>query len=77
MEINFILLFYFISVRYTYNFNLNVYSSFKCSNLSSIKLINNFDYKKRKNFYKIIYFMHINRNFCIVEFIINIIEKFS
>lgn len=50
MEINFILLFYFISVRYTYNFNLNVYSSFKCSNLSSIKLINNFDYKKKKKF---------------------------
>lgn len=70
MEINFILLFYFISVRYTYNFNLNMYNSFKCSNLSYIRLINNFDYKKKRNFYKInIYFMHINRNFCIVKFL--------
>lgn len=60
MEINFILLFYFISVRYTYNFNLNVYSSFKCSNLSSIKLINNFDYKrKEKIFTKLIFILCI------------------
>lgn len=54
MEINFILLFYFISVRYTYNFNLNMYSSFKCSNLSYIRLINNFDYKKKEIFTKLI-----------------------
>lgn len=60
MEINFILLFYFISVRYTYNFNLNVYSSFKCSNLSSIKLVNNFDYKKKeKIFTKLIFILCI------------------
>lgn len=56
MEINFILLFYFISVRYTYNFNLNVYSS----NLSSIKLVNNFDYeKKEKIFTKLIFILCI------------------
>lgn len=54
MEINFILLFYFISVRYTYNFNLNMYNSFKCSNLSYIRLINNFDYKKKEIFTKLI-----------------------
>lgn len=60
MEINFILLFYFISVRYTYNLNLNVYSSFKCSNLSSIKLVNNFDYKKKeKIFTKLIFILCI------------------
>lgn len=60
MEINFILLFYFISGRYTYNFNLNVYSSFKCSNLSSIKLVNNFDYKKKeKIFTKLIFILCI------------------